>query len=123
MYIWGHPAVIWSCLLYTSIADTVLILFPADSVYTQTFEDFLNKNAARFMKHAVLMITMMDRVQELSLIHICVYCHIQDKGSAVFQDGLLYSCHAACNSSRPDVGLYTSAKLGPFKYCAEISGA
>ena len=76
------------------IADTVLILFPADSVYTQTFEDFLNKNAARFMKHAVLMITMMDRVQEGEREEITEFAREKIKNKFHLKDPFLLSCSA-----------------------------
>lgn len=75
-------------------ADTVLVLFPADAVYTQTFEDFLNKNAARFMDHAVLMITMMDRVQEDEREEIIGFAREKIKNKFQIKDPFLLSCSA-----------------------------
>lgn len=45
-------------------ADAIIILFPADQAYTQSFEKFLKDNAQYFMKDAIFVVTMMDRVDE-----------------------------------------------------------
>lgn len=45
-------------------ADAIIILFPADQAYTQSFEKFLKDNAEYFMKDAIFVVTMMDRVDE-----------------------------------------------------------
>ena len=45
-------------------ADGIIILFPADQAYTQSFEKFLKDNAAYFMKDAIFVVTMIDRVDE-----------------------------------------------------------
>lgn len=43
-------------------ADTAVILFPADRVYTASFEQFLRENASRLLENSLLLVTMMDRV-------------------------------------------------------------
>ena len=45
-------------------ADAIIVLFPADQAYTQSFEKFLKDNAEYFMKDAIFVVTMMDRVDE-----------------------------------------------------------
>lgn len=59
----GNHAEVTKYIL-NEIADAIIVLFPADQAYTQSFETFLKDNAEYFMKDAIFVVTMMDRVDE-----------------------------------------------------------
>ncbi|MCD8107332.1 MAG: dynamin family protein [Oscillospiraceae bacterium] len=50
--------------ILNEVADAIIVLFPADQAYTQSFDEFLKANAEYFIKDAIFVVTMMDRVDE-----------------------------------------------------------
>lgn len=75
-------------------ADAAIILFPADQAYTQSFEKFLMENAEYFMKDAIFVVTMMDRVDEEERADVIQFVKANLKTSFHLENPKVLSCSA-----------------------------
>ncbi len=75
-------------------ADAAIILFPADQAYTQAFEKFLKDNAEIFMKDAIFVVTMMDRVGEDERDDIVRFVKANLRNNFHLEDPQVLSCSA-----------------------------
>ncbi len=92
-------------------ADAIIILFPADQAYTQSFEKFLKDNAEYFMKDAIFVVTMMDRVDEDERDDVVKFVKANLRNNFKIDDPQVMSCSAMLSSKDP----YWSQKFQEFE--------
>ena len=83
------------------IADAIIVLFPADQAYTQSFEKFLKDNAEYFMKDAIFVVTMMDRVDEEERDDVIRFVKANLRNSFHLKDPQVLSCAAMLSGKDP----------------------
>ena len=82
-------------------ADAIVILFPADQAYTQSFEKFLKDNAEYFMKDAIFVVTMMDRVDEEERDDVIRFVKANLRNNFHLKDPHVLSCAAMLAGKDP----------------------
>lgn len=82
-------------------ADAIIILFPADQAYTQSFEKFLKDNAEYFMKDAIFVVTMMDRVDEEERDDVIRFVKTNLRNNFHLKDPQVLSCSAMLAGKDP----------------------
>lgn len=82
-------------------ADAIIILFPADQAYTQSFEKFLKDNAEFFMKDAIFVVTMMDRVDEEERDDVIKFVKTNLRNNFRLKDPQVLSCAAMLSGKDP----------------------
>ncbi len=82
-------------------SDAIIILFPADQAYTQSFEKFLKDNAEYFMKDAIFVVTMMDRVDESERDDVIQFVKTNLRNNFHLDDPQVLSCAAMLSGSDP----------------------
>lgn len=82
-------------------ADAIIILFPADQAYTQSFEKFLKDNAEYFMKDAIFVVTMMDRVDEEERDDVIRFVKTNLCNNFHLKDPQVLSCSAMLSGKDP----------------------
>ena len=82
-------------------ADAIIILFPADQAYTQSFEKFLKDNAEYFMKDAIFVVTMMDRVDEEERDDVIRFVKTNLRNNFHLKDPQVLSCSAMLSGKDP----------------------
>lgn len=82
-------------------ADAIIILFPADQAYTQSFEKFLKDNAEYFMKDAIFVVTMMDRVDEEERDDVIGFVKSNLQNNFHLKDPQVLSCSAILSGKDP----------------------
>lgn len=87
--------------ILNEIADAIIILFPADQAYTQSFEKFLKDNAEYFMKDAIFVVTMMDRVDEEERDDVIRFVKINLRNNFHLKDPQVLSCSAMLSGKDP----------------------
>ncbi len=75
-------------------ADAILVLFPAEQAYTQSFEKFLKDNAEYFMKDAIFLVTMLDIIDEEERDDIVRFVKANLRNSFYIEDPQVLSCSA-----------------------------
>lgn len=75
-------------------ADTAIVLFPAQAVYTGSFQKFLKANAEHFMHNAVFVITMKDLVCEEEWEDVAAYAAENLRDGFGIAHPVIYSCSA-----------------------------
>ncbi len=94
-------------------ADAIIILFPADQAYTQSFEKFLKDNAEYFMKDAIFVVTMMDRVDEEERDDVIRFVKTNLRNNFHLKDPQVLSCSAMLSGKDP----YWTNKFMEFEKC------
>lgn len=92
-------------------ADAIIILFPADQAYTQSFEKFLKDNAEYFMKDAIFVVTMMDRVDEEEWDDVIRFVKTNLRSNFHLKDPQVLSCSAMLSGKVP----YWTSKFKEFE--------
>lgn len=82
-------------------ADAIIILFPADQAYKQSFEKFLKDNAEYFMKDAIFVVTMIDRVDEEERDDVIRFVKANLRNNFKLQDPQVLSCSAILYGKDP----------------------
>ncbi|MCD7886804.1 MAG: dynamin family protein [Clostridiales bacterium] len=82
-------------------ADAIIVLFPADQAYTQSFDAFLKDNAEYFMKDAIFVVTMMDRVDEEDREDVLRFVKANLRSSFGLKDPQVLSCSAMLSGRDP----------------------
>lgn len=82
-------------------ADAIIILFPADQAYTQSFEKFLKDNAEYFMKDAIFVVTMIDRVEEEERDDVIRFVKTNLRNNFHLKDPQVLSCSAMLSGKDP----------------------
>lgn len=82
-------------------ADAIIVLFPADQAYTQSFEKFLKDNTAYFMKDAIFVVTMMDRVDEEERDDVIEFVRSNLRSNFHLKDPQVLSCSAMLSGKDP----------------------
>lgn len=93
-------------------ADAIILLFPADQAYTQSFEKFLKDNAEYFMKDAIFVVTMMDRVDEEERDDVIRFVKTNLRNSFHLKDPQVLSCSAMLSGRDP----YWTNKFKEFEH-------
>lgn len=75
-------------------ADSTIILFQAQNVYTNSFRRFLQENAGHFINDAVFVITMMDVVDEDERAEIISFVRQCLKDTFGLENPMVYGCCA-----------------------------
>ncbi len=82
-------------------ADAIIILFPADQAYTQSFEKFLKDNAEYFIKDAIFVVTMMDRVDEDERDDVLNFVKTNLRNNFHLKNPQVLSCSAMLSGKDP----------------------
>lgn len=82
-------------------ADAIIVLFPADQAYTQSFEKFLKDNAEYFMKDAIFVVTMLDRVDEEERDDVIRFVRTNLRNNFHLKDPQVLSCSAMKTGKDP----------------------
>ena len=82
-------------------ADAMIVLFPADQAYTQSFEKFLKDNAEYFMRDAIFVVTMLDRVDEEERDDVIRFVQTNLRNNFHLQNPQVLSCSAMRNGKDP----------------------
>ena len=96
----GNHAALTKYVL-NEIADAIIILFPADQAYTQAFEEFLKENAEYFMKDAIFVVTMMDRIDEEERGEVLSFVKANLRDHFGLNDPQVLSCSAMLSGKDP----------------------
>lgn len=80
--------------ILNEVADAIIILFPADQAYTQSFDEFLKENAEYFIKDAIFVVTMMDRVDEEERDDVIAFVKANLRSNFHLSDPQVLSCSA-----------------------------